>query len=104
MMGFTIFQTYLILASLLIVTNNYTIFIPEKLTQYIFHTRIIGFSYSYYKHPCRLCKHYLDSITWTKLKATFSDVDIENNWKVFFNMISLFRKLATHVGKNLGYE
>ncbi len=52
----------------------------------------------------RFFKRYLDSKTWTELEATFSDASIENNWRAFFNMIDLFRKLAKNVAKNLGYE
>jgi aminoglycoside 6-adenylyltransferase len=52
----------------------------------------------------RLFKHYLSAEVWKGLEATFSDADIENNWRAFFNMIALFRKLAKKVGDNLGYE
>jgi len=52
----------------------------------------------------RFFKRYLDPKTWAELQATFSDACIENNWKAFFDMIELFRKLAKNVAKNLGYE
>ncbi|MFC1954790.1 aminoglycoside 6-adenylyltransferase [Chloroflexota bacterium] len=52
----------------------------------------------------RFIKRYLNSKTWAELETTFSDADIENNWQAFFNMITLFRKLAVNVGNSLGYE
>jgi aminoglycoside 6-adenylyltransferase len=52
----------------------------------------------------RLFKHYLSAKVWKELEATFSDADIANNWRAFFNMIDLFRTLAKEVGDNLGYE
>ena len=49
-------------------------------------------------------KSYLDAKTWTELEATFSDADIGNNWRAFFNMISLFRRLAREVARNEQYN
>jgi len=62
-----------------------------------------NWSVSTNKHG-RLFKQYLDSQTWTELSSTFSDANIENNWKAFFNTVGFFKKLAKDVAKKLGYS
>jgi len=49
-------------------------------------------------------KHYLDTETWTELESTYANSDIKENWVAFFRMVDLFRKMATKVGVQLGYE
>lgn len=49
-------------------------------------------------------KRYLDAETWTELESTYARSDIKENWVAFFRMVDLFRKLATEVGAQLGYE
>jgi len=51
----------------------------------------------------RFFKDYLDAKTWTELENTFSDANIENNWRAFFKMVSLFRRLSKDLANNLGY-
>lgn len=74
----------------------------QKMTEWFIATQH-NWSISTNKHG-RLFKRYLDSKTWSELEKTFSDADIENNWKAFFNMIELFRRLAKEVARNLRYE
>jgi aminoglycoside 6-adenylyltransferase len=52
----------------------------------------------------RLFKRHIDAATWAELEATFADASLENNWQAFFNLIGLFRKLATYVAQDLGYD
>jgi len=49
-------------------------------------------------------KRYLDTETWTELESTYANSDIKENWVAFFRMVDLFRKMATKVGVQLGYE
>lgn len=49
-------------------------------------------------------KKLLDVDTWTQLTETFAGSDIEENWDALFKTIELFRKIATKVGNDLGYE
>ncbi len=49
-------------------------------------------------------KRYLDAETWKQFEATYAGADIEENWVAFFNLVGLFRRLATAVGTELGYE
>lgn len=52
----------------------------------------------------RIFRRDLDSRTWEDLEATFADAGLENNWQALFNLIGLFRRLATYVAQNLGYD
>lgn len=52
----------------------------------------------------RWFKRYLDAETWAELESTYAGADIEENWSAFFKAIALFRRLATAVGSNLGYD
>ena len=52
----------------------------------------------------RWFKRYLDAETWAELESTYAGADIEENWSAFFKTIALFRRLATAVGSNLGYD
>ncbi|MFH0770725.1 MAG: aminoglycoside 6-adenylyltransferase [Candidatus Peregrinibacteria bacterium] len=52
----------------------------------------------------RYFKRYLDRNTWAELESTFAGADIEDNWKAFFNMVKLFRRLAREVASTLNYE
>ncbi|MTI67996.1 MAG: hypothetical protein FH753_15545 [Firmicutes bacterium] len=49
-------------------------------------------------------KKYLDSETWEELEETYVGANIEENWTAFFNITTLFRKMAKQVGEKLGYE
>ncbi|HVI48084.1 MAG TPA: aminoglycoside 6-adenylyltransferase [Chitinophaga sp.] len=52
----------------------------------------------------RLFKKYLDSNTWNKTLATFSDADIEGNWNALFAYAELVRELGTAIADNLGFS
>jgi len=49
-------------------------------------------------------KRYLDAETWAEIQSTYAHFGIKENWEAFFRMLDLFRKLATEVGAQLGYE
>jgi len=55
------------------------------------------------KNHGRDFKKYLGEDLWLELEKTFSDANIDNNWKAFFNTIVLFRKFAKEVAENLNY-
>jgi len=52
----------------------------------------------------RIFRRDLDSRIWQDLEATFADAGLESNWQALFNLIGLFRRLATYVAQNLGYD
>jgi aminoglycoside 6-adenylyltransferase len=67
----------------------------------------IGFNNDWQINPGiagRFFKRYLSQEIWLKYEFTFSGAGIEDNWKAFFNAISLFSKLAKEVGTALGYK
>jgi len=49
-------------------------------------------------------KKLLDRNTWIQLTETFAGPNIEENWDALFKTIGLFRKIATKVANDLGYE
>jgi len=49
-------------------------------------------------------KKLLDVDTWAQLTETFARSNIEENWDALFKTIILFRKIATKVANDLGYE
>jgi aminoglycoside 6-adenylyltransferase len=49
-------------------------------------------------------KKLLDKDTWVQLTETFAGSDIEENWDALFKTMALFRKIATKVANDLGYE
>lgn len=51
----------------------------------------------------RWFKRYLDERTWSEYTSTFAVGETEAHWEAFFNMVVLFRRLATFVGERLGY-
>jgi aminoglycoside 6-adenylyltransferase len=51
----------------------------------------------------RWFKRYLSPELWAEYETTFARADIEEQWKAFFNAVSLFRKLAKAVANGLGY-
>jgi aminoglycoside 6-adenylyltransferase len=51
----------------------------------------------------RWFKRYLDERTWSEYTSTFAVGEIEAHWDAFFNMVVLFRRLATSIGESLGY-
>ena len=52
----------------------------------------------------RKFKSYLDDRTWSEYTSTFTGADTEENWQAFFSAVALFRRLASTVGDELGYE
>lgn len=52
----------------------------------------------------RRFKRYLDAETWSEYTSTFAGADTEENWQAFFRAVELFGKLATIVGRSLGYS
>lgn len=51
----------------------------------------------------RWFKRYLDEQTWSEYTSTFAAGENEAHWEAFFNMVALFRRLATFIGERLGY-
>jgi aminoglycoside 6-adenylyltransferase len=49
-------------------------------------------------------KKQLPPEIWAELESTYVGAGIEENWGALFNTIDLFRKVATQVGDDLGYE
>ncbi len=47
---------------------------------------------------------YMDEPTWEEIKQTFTGVDTEENWKVFFKLTELFTKFAKHLAEKLNYD
>lgn len=52
----------------------------------------------------RFFKRYLDEALWKELESTFSGASIEENWNAFFNMVTLFSKLAKEIAAKLNYN
>lgn len=52
----------------------------------------------------RRFKRYLDAEIWSEYTSTFAGADTEENWQAFFRAVELFGKLATIVGRSLGYS
>lgn len=51
----------------------------------------------------RWFRRYLDERTWSEYTSTFAVGETEAHWEAFFNVVSLFRRLAESVGERLGY-
>lgn len=51
----------------------------------------------------RWFRRYLDERTWLEYTSTFAGGETEAHWEAFFNVVVLFRRLATFVGERLGY-
>jgi aminoglycoside 6-adenylyltransferase len=41
---------------------------------------------------------------WSQLEATYAGADTAENWEALFRTMALFRRVATEVGKRLGYH
>ena len=41
---------------------------------------------------------------WSQLEACYAGANIADNWQALFRTMALFRRVATEVGKGLGYE
>jgi aminoglycoside 6-adenylyltransferase len=52
----------------------------------------------------RWFKKYLEPDLWAELASTYAGAGIEENWRAFFHMLGLFRKLAESVGEALAYD
>lgn len=52
----------------------------------------------------RRFKKYLDQTTWKELESTFAGANIEENWDAFFNMVTLFSRLAKELADKLDYK
>lgn len=52
----------------------------------------------------RLMHKYLPDGFYTKVLHTYSDFDIENNWKALFAMTELFEQISNEVSTRLGFE
>ena len=49
-------------------------------------------------------KKYLDNSTWIKLKDTFSDGNMENNWETLFKMISFYSDISKEIAEKLDFN
>ena len=49
-------------------------------------------------------KKYLDNSTWIKLKDTFSDGNMENNWETLFKMISFYSDISKEIAEKLNFN
>ncbi|CAM2880125.1 aminoglycoside 6-adenylyltransferase [Paenibacillus sediminis] len=52
----------------------------------------------------RWFKKYIDEETWLEIEHTFAGASIEENWTAMYKTMWLFRRLAKHVGHELGFE
>jgi aminoglycoside 6-adenylyltransferase len=52
----------------------------------------------------RWFKRHLKPEIWTEIELTFTGAGIEENWEATFKTIEVFRRLASLVGKHMGYE
>jgi len=51
----------------------------------------------------RWFKRYLDPEIWTEVESTFTGAEIDENWEALFRTIEVFRRLASQIGRHLGY-
>lgn len=51
----------------------------------------------------RRLKQYVQADLWTELECTYTGAGIEENWDALFRTIALMRRVASDVGKHLGY-
>lgn len=52
----------------------------------------------------RLFKKHLSAELWTKVEATFSASDIEDNWRALYAFADLFHELGTALARKLNFE
>ena len=52
----------------------------------------------------RWFKKYLDPEIWTEVESTFAGAEIDENWEALFRTIEVFRRLASQIGRHLGYQ
>lgn len=52
----------------------------------------------------RNLKRWLRQDLWTELERTYTGAESESNWSALFETINLMRRVATEVGKALGYR
>lgn len=51
----------------------------------------------------RRLKQHLRPDLWTELEGTYTGAELEANWDALFRSIDLMRRVATEVGKHLGF-
>jgi aminoglycoside 6-adenylyltransferase len=51
----------------------------------------------------RRLKQHLRPDLWAELESTYIGVGSDENWEALFRTIGLMRRVATDVGKHLGY-
>jgi len=49
-------------------------------------------------------QRHLSPDVWAEFQATYVGAETEENWQALFGTLSLFQKVATEVGRGLGYE
>ena len=52
----------------------------------------------------RRLKQYVRPDLWTELEGTYTGAGLEENWEALFRTIALMRRVASEVGKQLGYS
>lgn len=52
----------------------------------------------------RRLKQHLRSDLWTELERTYTGVGLEENWEALFRTVELMERVASEVGKHLGFR